>query len=103
MHARTSARDFVQFIYHACMHAATVIHLFVSLHVKLRPRHQSYHIPDATDHLAFVSFHIFALLDSSPFSFQNFAKFFQDSPSHRIFRRIHKTLNIDKNKTNFTV
>ena len=25
-------------------------------------------------------------------------KFFQDSPSHRIFRRMHGVLNIDKNK-----
>jgi len=42
MHARTSARDFVQFIMHACCHSDTfflrentVMHLFVSLHVEL--------------------------------------------------------------------
>jgi len=43
MHARTSARDFVQFIMHACCYSDaifflrenTVIHLFVSLHVEL--------------------------------------------------------------------
>ena len=30
-------------------------------------------------------------------------KNFQDSPSHRILRHMHETLNIEKNKTNYTV
>ena len=32
------------------------------------------------------------------FSFQNLLQNFSDSSSHRIFRRIHRVLNIDKNK-----
>jgi len=36
----------------------------------------------------------FKALFSSPKILQNFS----DSPSHRIFRRMHEVLNIDKNK-----
>jgi hypothetical protein len=35
--------------------------------------------------------------------FLKFCKIFQDFPSHRIFRRMYKALNIDKNKTNYIV
>jgi len=31
-----------------------------------------------------------------PFSSTSFCKIFQDSPSHRIFRRMHEALNINK-------
>jgi hypothetical protein len=37
------------------------------------------------------------------FSCKKFCKIFQHSPSHRIFRRMHEALNIDKNKTNYTI
>jgi hypothetical protein len=30
-------------------------------------------------------------------------KIFQDSPSHRMFRHIHRTLNVDEERTNYTV
>jgi hypothetical protein len=34
---------------------------------------------------------------------KNFCKIFQDFSSHRIFGHIYEALNIDKNKTNYTV
>jgi hypothetical protein len=37
------------------------------------------------------------------FSFQKILQNFSDSPSHRIFGHMHEALNIDKNKTNYTV
>jgi hypothetical protein len=37
------------------------------------------------------------------FSCKKICKIFQHSPSHQIFRRVHEALNIDKNKTNYTV
>jgi hypothetical protein len=40
---------------------------------------------------------------SSSWACKNFCKRTVDSPSHRIFGRMHKTLNIDKNKTNYIV
>jgi len=36
--------------------------------------------------------------DVALFSFQKILQNFSDSLSHRIFRRMHKVLNIDKNK-----
>jgi hypothetical protein len=37
------------------------------------------------------------------FSSQEFLQNFSDSSSHRIFKHMYEALNIDKNKTNYTV
>jgi len=37
-------------------------------------------------------------LNKALFSSQKILQIFSDSPSHRIFRRMHEVLNMDKNK-----
>jgi hypothetical protein len=45
----------------------------------------------------------FSWLSSAVFSSFKILKILQDSPSHRIFGRVHGALNIGKKITNYTV
>jgi len=51
-----------------------------------------------TNESATVSENFSVLRTKALFSFQKILQNFSDSPSHRIFRRMHGVLNIDENK-----